>query len=123
MLFATATYGTKFASNRIEQMSRGEGMDAVVTKCMQQIRQAIQLPDLADPDWARLKAWPAGSASLGWSGRVSEKQINEYVDKLQQPLGSNIPLFYGNSEVSKNGNLHGWVEGALEMVEEALPRI
>lgn len=32
-------------------------------------------------------------------------------------------FFYGNSEVSKNGDLHGWVEGALEMVEEALPRI
>merc|ERR1711981_437007 len=49
--------------------------------------------------------------------------IDAHVDKLTRPLGPGVPLFYGNSEVSKDGDNHGWVEGALELVEENMPEL
>eukprot|EP00927_Polykrikos_kofoidii_P029124 TRINITY_DN2522_c0_g2_i5.p1 TRINITY_DN2522_c0_g2~~TRINITY_DN2522_c0_g2_i5.p1 ORF type:complete len:786 (+),score=102.74 TRINITY_DN2522_c0_g2_i5:78-2435(+) len=123
MLYGIAPHGTPFPSNRIAAMAREQGMDAMVEECIAQLRTAVGLPDLKDPDWARLKTWPHGSLVPGWKVGVAQADIDAFVDAISRPLGKGVPLFYGNSEMAKNGNNHGWVEGAFEMVEAALPEL
>ena len=55
-----------------------------------------------------------------WKSGVDSSATDKFVETISRPLGSGVPLYYGNSELSKNGNNHGWVEGALEEVEAAL---
>ena len=40
-----------------------------------------------------------------------------------EPFGDEVRVFYGNSEMAKNGNNHGWAEGAFEMANQSLPEI
>ena len=126
MIYETAPYGVDFPANNLAKLAREQGMDAVVKTCFNQIREAVDPDDklnIEDPDWARLKTWNHGALIPGWKGDVSEDNIDEFVDKVARPFGPGVPLFYGNSEMSKNGDLHGWAEGALEMVEDALPEL
>ena len=111
----------KYPSNRIAKMARKEGMDAMVKECIEEIRKATGLSktQLKDPDWARLKMWPWGNI-MSWSAKASDGDLDNFVDKLSRPLGDGVPLYYGNSEVARNGANHAWVEGALEQAERAL---
>ena len=109
-----------YPSNRIAKMARKEGMDAMVKECIEEIRIATGLKNLTDPDWARLKMWPWGNLMDGWNAKASDGDLDNFVDKLTRPLGDGVPVYYGNSEVSRNGNNHAWVEGALEQAERAL---
>ena len=129
MIYETAPYETKYnvtnfvpkyPSNRIAKMARKEGMDAMVKQCFEEIRIATKLPDLKDPDWARLKMWPWGNLMDGWKASAKESDLTKFVDAMSRPLGDGVPVYYGNSEMSRNGNNHGWVEGALEQAERAL---
>ena len=105
------TETVKFSSNRIVKMSREEGMDAMVKKCFAEIRNATKLPHLKDPDWARLKVWPWGTLMPDWKSGVNTSATDNFVDHISRPLGDGVPLYYGNSELSKNGNNHGgWRE-------------
>eukprot|EP00964_Phaeocystis_antarctica_P054338 scaffold31928_cov62-Phaeocystis_antarctica.AAC.5 len=130
MIYETAAYEEeydhpnfvpKYPSNRIAKMARKEGMDAMVKECIEEIRKATGLSktQLKDPDWARLKMWPWGNL-IPWSAKASDSDLDNFVDKLSRPLGDGVPLYYGNSEVSRNGDHHAWVEGALEQAERAL---
>ena len=123
MIYEVAPYNTSFPANNLAEMARTEGMDAMVEKCIQQIRDATGLADLKDPDWARLKTWPHASILAGWKSGVNQDTTDGFVDKMSRPLGPGVPLFYGNSEVAKDGNNHGWVEGALELVEQNMPEL
>ena len=126
MLYEIAGYNTTAPANAIAEMAREKGMDATISTIMKQIRTAVDLPDLANPDWARLKKWKAGTLMPGWSAealKAGTTKVDELVDKMSRPLGKSVPLFYGNSEASKDGDLHGWAEGSLKMVEAALPDI
>ena len=96
-------------------MAREQGMDTMVKTVMKQIRDAVEIEDLQDPDWARLKLWPGGSL-ISWNGGATGDDLDDFVDKISRPLGAAMPVFYGNSEVCRNGSLHGWAEGALVMV-------
>ena len=123
MIYEIAPYNTAFPANRLAKMAREEGMDAMVKKCFKQIRKAVNLSedDLKDPDWARLKTWPHGSLMPSWKSSANKSEIETFVNMVSRPLGDGVPLYYGNSEVARDGNNHGWMEGSLEMVEEALP--
>lgn len=118
----TPNFVPMYPSNRIAKMARKEGMDAMVKECIEEIRIATGLSkyQLKDPDWARLKMWPWGNLMDGWNAKASDDGLDNFVDKLSRPLGDNVPVYYGNSEVSRNGNNHAWVEGALEQAERAL---
>ena len=125
LIYETAPYedltaAVRFPSNRLVKMSREEGMDAMVKECFKQIRNTTGLSDLKDPDWARLKVWPFSTLLPGWNATATDTDTNNFVEKISRPLGDGVPLYYGNSEVAKNGDNHGWVEGALEQVELAL---
>ena len=64
--------------------------------------------------------WPWGNLMDGWNAKATEPGLDNFVNKLSRPLGDGVPVYYGNSEVSRNGNNHAWVEGALEQAERAL---
>jgi len=118
----TPNFVPMYPSNRIAKKARKEGMDAMVKECIEEIRNATGLSkdQLKDPDWARLKMWPWGNLMDGWNAKATKDELDNFVDKLSRPLGDNVPVYYGNSEVSRNGNNHAWVEGALEQAERAL---
>ena len=118
--FDLPNYVPKYPSNRIAKMARTEGMDAMVKQCFDEIRKGTNLPHLKDPDWARLKVWPWGSLMDGWKATANDSETDNFVDHISRPLGDGVPLYYGNSEAARDGNNHGWVEGALEQAEEAL---
>jgi hypothetical protein len=46
-----------------------------------------------------------------------------FAERMSRPLGNGAPVYYGNSEMAPDGNMHGWAEGALEMAEMALKDI
>jgi hypothetical protein len=125
LVYETAPYenlneAVSFPSNRLVKMSREEGMDAMVKTCFDEIRSTTGLSDLKDPDWARLKVWPFSTLMPGWNATAPETGLDKFVDKISRPLGDGVPLYYGNSEAARNGDNHGWVEGALEQAERAL---
>ena len=118
----TPNFVPMYPSNRIAKKARKEGMDAMVKECIEEIRNATGLSkdQLKDPDWARLKMWPWGNLMDGWKASAKESDLTKFVDAMSRPLGDGVPVYYGNSEMSRNGNNHGWVEGALEQAERAL---
>lgn len=118
--YENLTDAVKFPSNRFVKISREEGMGEVVKKCFDEIRNTTGLWDLQDPDWARLKSWPSGTLLPGWNATATSSALNDFVDKITRPLGDGVPVYYGNSETARNGDNHGWVEGALEQAERAL---
>eukprot|EP00321_Phaeocystis_globosa_P000001 CAMPEP_0118823836 /NCGR_PEP_ID=MMETSP1162-20130426/10174_1 /TAXON_ID=33656 /ORGANISM="Phaeocystis Sp, Strain CCMP2710" /LENGTH=773 /DNA_ID=CAMNT_0006754451 /DNA_START=177 /DNA_END=2498 /DNA_ORIENTATION=- len=118
--YENLTEAVKFPSNRFVKISREEGMGEVVKKCFDEIRNTTGLWDLQDPDWARLKAWPSGTLLPGWNATATSGALDNFVDKITRPLGDGVPVYYGNSETARNGDNHGWVEGALEQAERAL---
>ena len=118
--YENLTDAVKFPSNRFVKISREEGMGEVVKKCFDEIRNTTGLWDLQDPDWARLKSWPSGTLLPGWNATATSSALDDFVDKITRPLGDGVPVYYGNSETARNGDNHGWVEGALEQAERAL---
>lgn len=117
-------YGDVPAVN-MRNIARDEGMDALVAQLMDEVREATGV-DIEDPDWARLKIWPAGSTA-GFNSTAIEQLYNASESQLgghiSRPMGYDIPVYYGNSEAAPTGSNHGWVEGALEMVENNLQSI
>jgi len=122
MIYEIAPHNIKYPANNLAELARQQGMDAMVEHCFKQIREAVK-KDIPDPDWARMKTWQHGSIIPGWKSGKSQIDIDAFVDKVSRPMGPDVPLFYGNSEMSRDGDNHGWAEGALEMVEEALPEL
>ena len=86
---------------------------------MEQFHEVTGL-DIENPDYAKIKPWPAGSL-VSWT--ASNNQTTTFALSLARPLGEDVPVFYGNSEITADGGLHGWTEGALEMVELHLQSI
>ena len=72
--------------------------------------------NLPDPSAARLKTWAAGSLLI--DSPLEEPQWERVSDAMRRPLGRGIGLYYGNSEMSSNLEMHGWVEGALDVLEK-----
>lgn len=112
-----------YAATNMMGAASTKGMNAMVQTVMDQIRAATGKA-IVDPDWARLKPWPSGNLLIGWGSDSLRNASGESVASyLERPLGPSVPVFYGNSEASKNGLNHGWVEGSLEMVEDSLPSL
>lgn len=115
------TNDTLYPADTMQQMAALD-MDVLVITIMQQIRDAINLP-IDDPDWARLKPWPQGTFT-SWQVKnmtdIFDTTPAQFGAHISRPLGYNVSVYYGNSEASPNNDNHGWVEGALEMVENNL---
>lgn len=72
------------------------------------------------PTWARIKPWPRGNLNPNWQRGVEFENAATY---LERPLGGDVPVFYANSEAAPRGEMHGWVQGGWEMVEDNLPEL
>jgi hypothetical protein len=110
-----------FAANLVAQKAWKEGMNKTVDAIMDQLRVGTGVSDLAYPDFARFKRWVPGSLLIDWN--ADEETGNTVSDRVGRPLGTAAPVYYGNSEMAKEGIMHGWVEGALEMADTALEDI
>ena len=49
--------------------------------------------------------------------------FDAFSDSFRRPFGEEVNVWYGNSEMAKDGALHGWAEGALAMANVSLPEI
>lgn len=119
---APADYPNEFAANLIAETAWKKGMNSMVEKIMAQLRVGTGIDDLAHPDYARFKRWTPGALLIDWKpeGDVTGDRV---ASRIARPLGTAAPVYYGNSEMSANGMMHGWVEGALEMAENAIEGI
>lgn len=68
------------------------------------------------PSWARVKGWPGGTLSY-YKEDCGELNVDPFAfsSRFERPLGEDVPLFYGSSEMNAHGG-SGWVEGSLEEV-------
>ena len=108
------------AAKNMIQLGTEEGMDALVKTVMEQINLVANLSEpIVMPTWARIKPWPAGSIT-GWKNPAEGENIATY---LERPLGTDVPVFYGNSEAAPDTSEHGWIQGGWNMVEDALPAL
>lgn len=65
-----------------------------------------------------------GSVLPGWNFDSSlNTTAVDFSAAISRPLGNETPIYYGNSEVTVDGSLHGWIEGAFRMAEDSLPQI
>jgi hypothetical protein len=109
----------KYPANNMINYARSAGMDAMVKKVMDQIIEATGA-DIPMPTWARIKPWPRGNVNPNWQRGVEFENAATY---LERPLGGEVPVFYANSESAPRGEMHGWVQGGWEMVEDSLPEL
>ena len=111
----TNNYPAKTMMNYAEDL----GMDTLIQKVMDQINEATGA-DIPMPTWARIKPWPRGNVNPNWQRGVSFENAATY---LERPLGGEVPVFYANSEAAPRGEMHGWIQGGWEMVEDSLPKL
>jgi len=107
--------GRNQPSQRLAKLFNEEGIGAVVERIVVELR-LISGQEIPVPDWAQLKVWPDGSLLPDWIN-LDTKQQSDYSKLLSRPLGPNVPVFYGNSEMSTTGDLHTWAEGAFEAAD------
>ena len=121
MIYDTApgniTDTNKYPASNMYQYAKKYGQGAMIRKVMDQINEATGL-NISMPDWARTKYWPPGSLCINWRRGVSFENAATY---LERPLGGQVPVFYANSEAAPKGEMHGWIQGGWEMVEDNLP--
>lgn len=120
MIYNTApgniTDTNKYPTSNMYQYARKYGQGAMIRKVMDQINEATGL-NISMPDWARTKYWPRGNICLNRRQVLFENAATY----LERPLGGKVPVFYANSEASPRGEMHGWIQGGWEMVEDNLP--
>jgi len=107
-----------YPADTLQTIAKEQGMNILIEKIMKQLHDVTGV-QIEDPDWARIQPWTSGNLVFGKSGQKFEN----FGYAIHRPLGLETPLFYGNSEANPDANLHGWVEGVFEMVEQNLPTI
>jgi hypothetical protein len=119
MLYLTADAAIdELPANLIAEKAWKEGMNSMVDTIMEQLKVGTGIQDLAYPDYVRFKRWTPGSLLVDW-----KEENPAFAERMSRPLGNGAPVYYGNSEMAPDGNMHGWAEGALEMAEMALKDI
>lgn len=107
----------QYSALNMMNYAQERGMGAMVKKVMEQINEATGA-DIPMPSWARIKPWPRGNLAPDWKRGVDTEYAATY---LERPLGGQVPVFYANSEAAPRGEMHGWIQGGWEMVEDNLP--
>ena len=109
----------KYPASNMMNYAQENGMGATVKKVMEQINEATGA-DIPMPTWARIKPWPRGNLAPNWKSGNDTELAATY---LERPLGGQVPVFYANSEAAPRGEMHGWIQGGWEMVEDDLPEL
>ena len=119
LLFQVGPNMSPSGSNGIVGSKRG--LQTIVKKVLEELQAAVgDAFIIPQPAWFRAKTWPQGSLNLGWKIGLDS---DAFSDAFRRPFGEDIKVWYGNSEMAKDGNLHGWAEGALQMANVSLPEI
>lgn len=92
------------------------GDRALRSSLLQQLHVVFpEIPKIPKPLWVRSHYWNPGVHV--WKPGYDSKSIST---QLLQPFGKHVPMFL----VGESYSMHqSWIEGALETVEEAVPRI
>ena len=98
------------------------GMEAFVKKAVAELQFAVKEYNITipPPAWFRSKSWPMGAVLTDWALNVNGTRLSDY---FRRPFGSSVSVWYGNSEMAEDGDLHGWAEGALSMANTSLPEL
>ena len=116
LLYQTAAMSDmSFPAHQIAKFATERGMGETVRVILSQLREGTG-KNLPDPSSARLKTWEAGSLLIDTP--LDQPQWERVSDAMRRPLGRGIGLYYGNSEMSASIQMHGWAEGALEVLEK-----
>ena len=127
LLYQTAPQNPDLPANQMQHMIQSQGMGATMKKVVDELSLAHNAT-LPMPTWARAKGWTDGSlsyyqANCGSVG-CSDTALGPltFSSRLERPLGSAVPVFYGSSEMNGNGG-NGWMQGSLEEIALQLPTI
>lgn len=109
------------SADNLINIQKTEGTDVLVDRIVAQLQQAVQDLNITipRPSWFRSKYWPMGSIAAFRAGTNSDL----YSDLFRRPFGTGAKVWYGNSEMARDGSHHGWAEGALDMAERSLPEL
>ena len=121
LLYSVGSEGSP-AANAINKQAHN--MTDFVHRVVNQIQDALpQNITIPRPAWVRTKSQPMGALMSNWATDLTTDQESEANELFRRPFGDEVRVFYGNSEMAKNGNNHGWAEGAFEMANQSLPEI
>jgi len=121
LLYQIGYKGTP-SQNGIE-LANKFGTEAFVKKAVDELQMAVSQYGIVipPPSWFRIKSWPKGTILNSWALTVKDPaQLSEH---FRRPFGKNVKVWYGNSEMARDGDLHGWAEGALSMANTSLPEL
>jgi hypothetical protein len=127
LVYQTAPIDNDLPANQMQDAMQTKGMDQMIGVVMEELMGAFGV-EFPYPTWGRVKAWPVGGLSYYRSGcgtRECAAPVN-FQQILQRPLGQEVPVFYGNSEMSGGGGSTqgtGWVMGSFQQVQLHLDAI
>lgn len=121
LVYQTAPVDDILPANVMQEAAQSKGMDAVVGDVMEQLSGAFR-KNLTMPDWVRVKPWGNGALSYYRTGcgKLKCESGAAFQSILQRPLGQELPIFYGNSEMSGGGGGTqgtGWIMGSFLQVQ------
>lgn len=127
LIYQTAPTNDDLPANVMQEEMQTTGMDSMMGGVMDQLQDAFR-QELPYPSWARVKSWANGALSYYRSGcgAANCSSLPAFQSILQRPLGQDIPVFYGNSEMSGGGGGTqgtGWVMGSFHQVQLHLDAI
>lgn len=126
LVYQTAPMDNDLPANVMQQMIQNEGMDQMIGGTMAQLQSAFRT-EFRKPTWARVKAWGNGALSYYRPGCGTLKADPiAFQSRVQRPLGQEMPVFYGSSEISAGGGGSqgtGWVMGSFMEVQLHLKAI
>mmetsp|Transcript_116084 Transcript_116084/g.237417 ORF Transcript_116084/g.237417 Transcript_116084/m.237417 type:complete len:691 (-) Transcript_116084:362-2434(-) len=112
------------------QVAKEDGMENLLKRIITQLQESVdgitgelsgEPIKIPQPSWFRAKSWPSGSLLIDWvSAKLDTDQLS---NSVRRPFGDSVNVWYGNSEMSKNGDDHGWAEGALDMADDSIPEM
>lgn len=112
---AMMSYSDSLHANRWQNYA-GMGDSSLRNALLQQLHVVFpEVPNIPKPTWIHSHYWDAGVHM--WKPGVDSQKVST---ELIQPFGTHMPLFVVGESYSRH---QAWIEGALETVDEAIPRI
>lgn len=113
---AMISYSDSHHADYWQEYNKDHGDSALRTSLLQQLHVVFpEIPKIPKPIWVKSHYWHSGVHV--WKPGYDSKKISE---QLLQPFGKQVPFFV----VGESYSMHqSWIEGALETVDHAIPRI
>lgn len=113
---AMISYSDTHDADYWRDYGKDHGDTALRTSLLQQLHVVFpEVPKIPKPLWVKSHYWNSGVHV--WKPGYDSKKVSE---QLMQPFGKHIPFFV----VGESFSMHqSWIEGALETVDAAMPRV